>query len=316
MASILGKKGFFLSIILLTALIFCSGRDTGSSDGENSIQEPLIDFEGRIVFQSNFDGDNEIYLLDKSRLTKLTDNTWQDQFPVWSPDGKQIAFSADSKGNFDIFIMNADGSGIQTITSEPEDEGEPAWFPGGNRLAFSRESKRLLRDRSALYVIDLSSGREQRLIPEFSSTHGIPHISPVESLVLFTGKRRMGWDAALYNLDTHEIRFIGDAGKSCRGRFSRDGKSIAFVSSSADGKGDIWLITPDGREERRLTIRDETYDYFPSWSPDGRFIVYNSSRQHDHDGDWSLYLLNVSTGESRLLFDSPGNDVFPDWILP
>jgi TolB protein len=117
----------------------------------------------------------------------------------------------------------------------------------------------------------------------------------------------------MYNLRSHEVKFLDEGGKSCRARFSRDGTKLAYVSSQADGKGDIWIMNPDGSNKTRLTERDETYDYFPAWSPDDRFIVFDSSRQHDHNGDWALYVIEVKSREARLLFDSPGNDIFPDW---
>jgi Tol biopolymer transport system component len=70
----------------------------------------------------------------------------------------------------------------------------------------------------------------------------------------------------------------------------------------------------DGSNKQRLTSRDDTYDYFPTWSPDGRYIAFNSSEQHDHNGDWKLFMLELETNEIIPLFDSPGNDVFPDWF--
>jgi Tol biopolymer transport system component len=123
----------------------------------------------------------------------------------------------------------------------------------------------------------------------------------------------MGWDAAMYDSRQNKVLFLDDGGKSCRARFSKDGKKLAYVSSKSDGKGDIWTMNVDGTGKKRLTERDDTYDYFPSWSPDGNFVVFNSSTQHDHNGDWALYVVDIKTGEARLLFDSPGNDVFPDW---
>lgn len=303
--------GFFLCLIPLFA---CGEK------GEAQKKKPQEEgfkvhspFEGRIVFQSNMDGDNEIYLMTKKEVIRLTDNSWDDIHPVWSPDGKMVAFAANPDGNYDIFVMNSDGTGIARVTSSEDDETYPSWFPDGKSLAFSRESKKFLRSEEALFKIHLETKRTVKLIPEFSKTHAIPHVSLTAPLITFTGKRMMGWDVAIYDMASKEVRFLHDKGDSCRARFSRDGKRLAFVCSQADGKGDIWLMNSDGSQKIRLTALDDTYDYFSSWSPDGKYIVFNSSRQHDHNGDWALLLIDVETRQIYPLFDSPGNDIFPDW---
>ena len=72
-------------------------------------------------------------------------------------------------------------------------------------------------------------------------------------------------------------------------------------------------MNPDGSGKSRLTKMDDTYEYFPSWSPDGNYIVFNSSQRIEHDSDWKLYIMKIKTQEIFFLFDSPGNDIFPDW---
>ena len=304
-------------IILGTMIAATAGALLYSGGAGRAAQEsgykPLVEFEGAIVFHSNFDGDNEIYVLDKKGLVQLTNNSWNDEYPVWSPDGSRIAYTSDPDGHYDIHVMNADGSVTGAVTSFTSDEKEPSWFPDGNRIAYSREIGRLLRDKISLYKVNLREGKSAPLIPGSGKTNAIPDISPTEPLVTFTQKRLMGWDSALYNWKTGKAEWLDEGGKSCRARFSPDGTMLAYVSSKSDGKGDIWLMKADGSGKRRLTERDETYDYFPSWSPDGRFVVFNSSTQHDHSGDWQLWIVEVATGRAELLLDTPGNDVFPDW---
>ena len=294
-----------------------SGQGNGAPDpGEENRPEyrnTEIAFSGRIVFQSNADGDNDIYLLTRDGVRRLTDNTWNDEYPVWSPDGRRIAFSSNRSGTFDIYVMDAEGGEVRAVTESDEDDGEPSWFPDGENLAFSRESKKLLRRTTRLHSVNLSTGNIRRIIPDLSRQHGIPHVSPTGSGIVFTGKRTIGWDVAVFDPSLQEVTFLDDGGKSCRARFSRDGTKLAYVSSKADGKGDIWQMLPDGSQKTRLTLRDSTYDYFPAWSPDGRFIVFNSSQQHDHNGDWQLWLYDTEAKTAALLYDSPGSDVFPDW---
>jgi len=313
------KKKTLTKIFLLTVfsivLAFCINKEEASVDSSSEVDYTAkIAFSGKIIFQSNFDGDNEIYLLSGSGLEQLTNNTWQDEYPVWSPEGEKIAFTSNREGQYDIFTMNSAGKEVFSITSSPQDEKEPAWYPDGKKLAFTREAKKFLKKHSALYQVDINTHKTTKIIPQYSKAHGIANVSPSASLITFTGKRTIGWDTAIYNMEKNQVNFLNKGGKSCRARFSKNGNKLAYVSSiNADGKSDIWIMKPDGSEKIRLTISNNTYDYFPAWSPDGNYIVFNSSLQHNLKGDWQLYILDVKTGKANLLFDSPGNDIFPDW---
>ena len=94
----------------------------------------------RIIFDADYDGDGfyEIYTihLDGSSLTRLTSNAANDQFADWSPDGTQIAFSSYRNGNWDIYVMNADGSDQRPLTDSPKWE----LFPPGHRMGHASRS--------------------------------------------------------------------------------------------------------------------------------------------------------------------------------
>ncbi|MFC2156977.1 hypothetical protein ACFLT9_03995 [Acidobacteriota bacterium] len=309
------KTAFILpAILMLLSVTGCIQKKESPLEGENPVQtEDSFPLEGQIIFQSNIDGDNEIYMLGPGGVEKLTDNDWEDRFPTWAPGGGRIAYYANPDGNDDIFILDTTTLVITPVTRSKDNESDPAWYPDGQSLAFVKESQKFLRSTGALYRIELDSGKTQRIIPRFNQTHGIPDVSPTSPQIVFTGKRMMGWDVAIFDWETHDVSFLEDKGKSCRARFSPDGQRLAYVSSTADGKGDIWTMNPDGSGKKRITFRDSTYDYFPSWSPDGRFIVFNSSTEHNHEADWRLMVIEVGTGTLYHLYDSPGNDTFPDW---
>ena len=303
-------------ILFLSACLLCMcgpGNDQKNEPGKDKEIKPEFLIEGHIVFQSNFDGDNEIYLLSGMDITKLTDNSWDDEYPLWSPDGKKIAFTANARGNYDVFIMNSDGSEITPLTSSSSDEKTLAWFPDGRSIVYTGETKKFIRKELSLFRIDIDSKKTQRIIPGYNKGHAIPHVSPSEPLLTFTAKRMIGWEVAVYDMDDHKVTYLDEGGKSCRARFSKDGKKLVYVSNKEDKKGEIFIMNPDGSQKIRLTERDETYDYFPCWSPDGQYIAFNSSHQGDHNGDWKLFILEMKSRKTFLLFDSPGNDVFPDW---
>jgi Tol biopolymer transport system component len=308
-----GTRLLAVSIALILAVFATCSRNAGETKDaapqktERGDMKPDFPFRGRIIFQSDMDGDSEIYALTKDGVQKLTDNTWSDEYPRWSPDGTRIAFTANPRGNFDIFIMREDGSIITPVTDSPADETEPAWFPDGSALAFTR-------DDNALWKIDLKTKETSRIIPGFSRTHGLSDLSPAAPFIAFTGKRLLGWDVFVHDLESGRSTALTDGGKSCRPHFSKDGRKIAFVSSKADGKGDIWTMNPDGSEKTRLTERDETSDYYPAWSPDGKYIVFCSSVEHSYKkGRWSLFLVNVESKKVIPLFSGFERSLFPDW---
>ena len=321
----LRSPGNALAVGLALAVVFisCRGRDREPPSAAGGFQAlgPLTAFQGRIVFQSDMDGDEEIFLLTPAGLKKLTDNGWNDEFPKWSPDGTRIAFMANPNGSYELFVMDADGSGLKPLgprDSRTRSRGGfagLAWSPDGKRIAFTVEKKRGPFRSYQTWDLDVESGRIKAFLPWFDGQIASPNFSAAAPLVVFTGKKTIGWGVALADQDARKVVFISDDGGACRPHFAPDGRTVAYVTHAADGKGDIWLMDPDGANKRRLTERDETYDYFPGWSPDGTRVAFcsNAESQYPYEGSWALWIVEVATKRATLLFDSPGRDVFPDW---
>jgi len=284
------------------------------SSADLSAFKPKFDFRGRIVFQSDLDGDNDIYLLTAEGLRRLTDDPASDEFPRWSPDGRSIAFSSNRTGTYQIYVMDADGANVRRVTDSENDAIEEGWHPDGTKLAYTEERKRTIGRSYMMWLTDLKTGAKTRLLPEFDGSSALPDFSPDASKLAFTGKRTMGWDAFLADLATGAVSALTEGGRACRPRFSPDGARIAYVSNTADGKGDIWIMNPDRSGNERLTDRPETYDYFPAWSPDGKWIVLSSGTEHyPTEGVWELALVKPGTKTFVPLFRSGARDVFPDW---
>ncbi|MCM3903894.1 MAG: hypothetical protein ND866_19500, partial [Pyrinomonadaceae bacterium] len=105
----------------------------------------------RIAFDSNRDGNSEIYVMnaDGGDVQRLTNNSGFDFLPKWSPDGTRIAFvsnrdepnpSACGNCNFEIYVMNADGSNQTRLTNNPSYDLSPEWSPDGTRIVFQSNS--------------------------------------------------------------------------------------------------------------------------------------------------------------------------------
>ena len=71
----------------------------------------------------------EVWVMDVDGTDRqqLTSNQSEDSYPVWSPNGKQLAFQSNRDGNFDIYTMNIDGTGVTRLTDSPTDETGPTW---------------------------------------------------------------------------------------------------------------------------------------------------------------------------------------------
>ena len=73
---------------------------------------------------------------EMARPHQLTDDSYRDRALHWSPDGKRILFHSDRTGKWDVWMINADGSGLQMITYSSGTVTNAIWSPDGTRIAY------------------------------------------------------------------------------------------------------------------------------------------------------------------------------------
>src|SRR4030095_474051 len=128
-------------------------RIVGSAD-QSGFKDPHVSPDGRWVAVSRpVQGNWDIWLLDGVRTARFTSNTASEQFPVWSPDGTQIAFQSDREGSRSIYHKSLDGAGMEdALVRTAEITVPPDWSPAGRFLLYYAIDPQTARD---LWVLPL-----------------------------------------------------------------------------------------------------------------------------------------------------------------
>ncbi len=218
-------------------------------------------------------------------------------------DGSRIAFVSNRDGNFEIYVMNADGSGQTRLTNSPNADQAPRWSPDGTKVAF--ESSR--DGNLEIYAMKADGSGQTRLTNE-AAIDANPNWSPDGQRIAFYSSRGGNTDIYVMNRDgTGQTRLTSNVAIDADPSWSPDGQQIAF-QSNRDGNLEIYTMRADGSGLMRLTT-NSAVDGFPTWSRDGTRIAFTSER----DGDQNVYVMNADgTGQTRLT-DNAAPDAAPRW---
>jgi Tol biopolymer transport system component len=119
----------------------------------------------------------------------LTSSRGYDEWPAWSPDGRQIAFISDRDGNAEIYLMQTDGSNLRRLTNHPADDWPAAWSPDGQRLVFASN-----RDENwNLYLVSVEGSPALRLT-NAPGDEREPVWSPDGQMIAFAYGDGQNWD--------------------------------------------------------------------------------------------------------------------------
>jgi Tol biopolymer transport system component len=260
---------------------------------------------GRILFETNRDGNQEIYMINSngSDPTNLTNNPAIDFSPTWSPDRNSIAYNSGINGNAEIFIFDLEGMQSINVTNYPAKDWEPDWSPDGSQIVFFTD-----RDRfSEIYTLLLDTLAIQRLTTsDFYERQ--PVWSPDGNQIAYSSDQDGDWEIYLMDKDGRNVinltnNEVFDLGPS----WSPDGSMLTFASKL----GDNWeLFSMDISNQKVTRLTDNpANDLNPVWSPDGKKIAFQSNR----DGNLEIYIMNADGSEQVNITNHPANDYNPDW---
>ncbi|TNY35889.1 protein kinase domain-containing protein [Thermomonospora catenispora] len=196
-----------------------------------------------------------------------------DVLPRWSPDRDRIAFTRWRPGAdaSEVWVMNADGSGLRRVGPGVVPRSRVAWSPDGRRLAAMVKVDGVPQ----LHVSEVATGRTVQLTHDEAAKDD-PAWSANGKIAFWS--RRDG-TRQIYCLDPDKpdkgwTKLTDAPHGAADPAWSPDGDELAFTLMNGEGKAaDIAVIDADGSNLRRLTA-DPAHDMDPTWSPDGKWLAF------------------------------------------
>ena len=263
-------------------------------------------------------GDLWIASSDGNNPSKLADVDGRLRGPVWSPDRKYIAAHHEPSGTNDskeiwVYPLTPDASGA----GEPEKIVLPnsswnilaGWTPEGELGAFIQTE-----ERQAIYTVSISEGKAMQVTPEGGWPY-YPRWSPDGTRIYYRMVHKMV-DREKYKVTTGYVpaeggdpvevlvkpeRWLVSIVPGGGFNISPDGKKMVISAYqepyNPDEGGDLWVIPLEGGVPTRLT-NDKSYERYPCWSPDGKWIAFGAENSENDDAP-AIYIMNDEGDEIR-----------------
>jgi TolB protein len=273
----------------------------------------LPEGDSQIVYVSDTDGDQEIYLLDpeSGKSSRLTNNGTADEEPRWSHDGRQIAYVSRETGDKEINVVDKEGNQLSRLTNNPGLDASPRWSPAEQKLAYVSELEEEGNDLTEIYSIAVED-REISQVTFEGAAEELGDWSPNGEWIVFYNQEPEA-DRGLWLRNPEGVNLLRlTEGEDTQPCWSPDGKYIAFVRQQEDAKA-IFLARrakdgswKDGVDETRLT-HGGFDDYSPVWHPNSKTIAFVSTR----DGNPEIYTMQADGANQHRLTTNKADDLSP-----
>ena len=267
----------------------------------------------KVAFASGRDGNAELYSInvDGSNLRRLTFDPKIDSHPAYSPDGTQLLFNSDRENeNGDVYLMSADGSNPVKVTNwdkSNETAGPGSWSPDGTKIAFFSD-----RDgKDDLYVISAETVRPRLVFSDpYHDVRSFSHSPDGKKIAYSQELDDKSGELRILDLDTRQPRLVTKTELASISPDWSPNDLIAFHDRVA-GNSEVCVVKPDGRGLQNLT-NDPSTDTAPSWSPDGKYISFITTRGEPMQVP-QLYLMNSDGSETGPVTSRKGWEGEPVW---
>jgi Tol biopolymer transport system component len=242
-----------------------------------------------------------------------------DSSPIWSPDGKMIAFLSSRSGDSQVYLLSMDGGEAKPLTHLSTGADIIKWSPDGKAIAFTSGVYPDCKDDACNSAQDAE--KEKDKVKAHVAEHllyrhwthwndgkrGHLFVVPVDG----SASPRDLTAGANYDVPPDERGGPGDL------NFSPDSKEICFVAvtdpvEAISTNGDLFVVPVAGGEAKRITTQPG-FDGGPAYSPDGKFIAYHAQLTAEYESDrWRVMLYDRATGKIENLseaFDRSANEL-------
>jgi dipeptidyl aminopeptidase/acylaminoacyl peptidase len=275
----------------------------------------------KIAFALDIDGSESYHIcvhdVKTNTTTDLTPNILYANQPnmSWSPNGETLAVLSEAKGQFALYLLPLDGSGLRMLRNIFHPCWDAAWSPDGMWIAVESEST--ASDRS-IHVVPVGRAHKKGVKPRtvqltldgkpLNTQH--PAWSPDSKSLAFSCENGEWFNIGLFDVETQDISWLTDStGDDTQPAWSRSGETIGWVH--AEGAKTSFQFKERGGELRQIKVGDGVHA-FPQFVSDGVILVYEDI---NHPPD--LWKINLASGEATQLtksLDEEFNFVQPEEI--
>lgn len=260
------------------------------------------------------------YITGPYVVQQVTNDSSDEAFPYFSPDGKKIAYQVFRNGNWDIAEMDLSDRSVKVLLNSPADEELPCYSPDGRFLLYTsnEEDRRPIENRFKVReIFEMSFSDQYKInLTQSIADDWLPRFNHAGDKIVFVSERsdlrRVPYSQK--QSDIFVMNANGDFQIPLTQSSSNEGGSCFNVSddkiyfhSNRNGTYDIFVMNADGSKPLLVVDNPQGDDVNPFVSPDSAHLVFFSNR----DGNYEIYMANLDGSDQKRLTFNPADDLNP-----